>query len=124
MEFCSLKRFILITILFAMEVADLGLDWDFYAEIDSTKQEIQHKTELRDAIHAFAVVGSFTIFLGLLSLRYDAKKDYKHLTFSTALSMISTWLEDFPQIVLAVIIAVSLSELISSAVYKGRICNL
>jgi hypothetical protein len=82
-----------------IELVDLGLDWDFYIEVNSTEQDIQHKTELRYLILAFAVVGSITFLFGLIGLRYDARKDYKHLTFSTALSMISTWLEDVPQIV-------------------------
>ena len=113
MKCCSLKRCFWISVLFALEAADLYLDWDFYVEVNSTEQEIQHKTELRSAILAFAVVGSITFLFGLISLRYDATKNYKHLTFSTALSMISTWLEDVPQIVLAVLVAVWSSELIS-----------
>lgn len=114
---CSLKRLVLITLLLGIELVDLGLDWDFYAEVESTGQEIQYKTELRYAILAFAVVGSITFFFGLISLYYDATENYEHLTYSTALSMISTWLEDVPQIVLAVIVAVSSSELISKVQY-------
>ena len=110
---CSLKRFVLITLLLGIELVDLGLDWDFYAEVESTEQEFQHKTELRYAILAFAIVGSITFFFGLTRLYDDATENYEHLTFLTALSMISTWLEDVPQIVLAVIVAVSSSELIS-----------
>jgi hypothetical protein len=45
--------------------------------------------------------------------RITPPENYEHLTFSTALSMISTWLEDVPQIVLAVLVAVWSSELIS-----------
>lgn len=111
---CSPKRFILITFLLVIELVDLGLDWDFYIEVNLTEQDIQHKTELRYAILAVAIIGSITFVLGLVSLYYDATKDYKHLTFSTTLSMVSTWVEDVPQIVLAVIIAVSSSELISN----------
>jgi hypothetical protein len=37
---------------------DLGLDWNFHAEINSTEQKIQHKTELRYAILVFAIFGS------------------------------------------------------------------
>ena len=110
---CSPKRFIMITVLLLIELVDLGLDWDFYIEVSSTEQDIQHKTELRYLILAFAVVGSITFIFELIGLRYDARKDYKHLTFSTALSMISTWLEDVPQIVLAVMIAIWSTELIS-----------
>jgi hypothetical protein len=31
-----------------MEAIDLGLDWDFYAEINSTEQQIHHKTSKID----------------------------------------------------------------------------
>jgi hypothetical protein len=51
-----------------MEAIDLGLDWDFYAEINSTEQQIHHKTELRKAILAFAIFGTITFLLGLISL--------------------------------------------------------
>jgi hypothetical protein len=66
-------------------VVDLGLDWDFYAEVESTEQEFQHKTELRYAILAFAIVGSITFFFGLTRLYDDATENYEHLTFLTAL---------------------------------------
>lgn len=69
---CSLKRLVLITLLLGIELVDLGLDWDFYAEVESTGQEIQYKTELRYAILAVAVVGSITFLFGLISLYYDA----------------------------------------------------
>ena len=45
MRYCSLKRFFWISFLFIMEAIDLGLDWNFHAEINSTEQKIQHKTE-------------------------------------------------------------------------------
>jgi hypothetical protein len=42
-----------------MEAIDLGLDWNFHAEINSTEQKIQHKTELRYAILVFAAYPAF-----------------------------------------------------------------
>ena len=113
MKCCSLKRCFWISFLFALEAADLYLDWDFYVEVNSTEQEIQHKTELKHAILVFAIFGSITFVLGLISLYYDGTDNYEHLIYSTAMSLISTWLEDVPQIVIAVIIAVWSSELIS-----------
>ena len=108
MRHCSHKRFLWILFLFIMEAVDLALDWDFYAEIE---------TELKRAILVFAIFGTITFVLGLVSLYYDATKDYEHLTFCTIMSAISTWIEDFPQIVLAVIFAVSSSEVISNVQY-------
>ena len=117
MRYCSLKRFFWISFLFIMEAIDLGLDWNFHAEINSTEQKIQHKTELRYAILGFAIFGSITFVLGLVSLFYEITKNCKHLVFCTVMSMISTWIEDFPQIVLAVIFAVWSSEVISNVQY-------
>ena len=114
---CSLKRLFWVSFLFTMEAIDLGLDWDFYAEINSTEQNIHHKTELRNAILAFAVFGTITFILGLASLYFDWTENYEHLTYSTVMSVISTWVEDFPQIIIAVIIAVWSSELISKVQY-------
>ena len=108
MKCCSPKRFFWISFLFIMEAIDLVLDWNFYAEIE---------TELKTPILVFAIVGSFTFVLGLVSLYYDATKNYEHLTFCTIMSVISTWFEDFPQIILAVIFAVSSSEVISNVQY-------
>lgn len=113
MKCCSLKRSFWISFLFALEAADLYLDWDFYVEVNSTEQEIQHKTQLKHAILVFAIFGSITFVLGLVSLYCDGTDNYEHLIYSTVMSLISTWLEDVPQIVLAVIIALWSSELIS-----------
>ena len=114
---CSPKRLFCISFLFAMEAIDLGLDWDFYAEINSTEQNIHHKTELRKAILVFAIFGTITFIFGLASLYFDWVENYEHLTYSTVMSVISTWIEDLPQIILAVIIAVFSSELISRVQY-------
>ena len=108
MRHCSLKRFLWILFLFIMEAVDLVLDWDFYTEIE---------TELKTAILVFAIVGTITFVLGLFSLYYDATKDNEHLTFCTIVSVISTWIEDVPQIIFAVIFAVSSSEVISNVQY-------
>ncbi|CAC5411701.1 unnamed protein product [Mytilus coruscus] len=101
-----------------MELIDLGLDWDFFAEVDKTDQEkILRKDELKYLILAFAIVGSITFLLQLLAIYYDSEKNYSHLTYSTTMSFISTWIEDIPQIIFAVWIAVISSELISNVQY-------
>ena len=127
MVHCSCKRAFLFTFLFLLEIADLGLDWNFYYEITHFNPNISSKqpnitfigpnitcttlnrTELKNISHAvlsFAIFGTITFLCGCASLYWDARKDYRYLTFSTLMSCISTWGEDFAQIVLAVMIAI------------------
>ena len=106
-----------VSFILTMEVIDLTLDWEFYTEINSTEQNIHHKTELRKAILAFAIFGTITFLPGLFGHYFDWGDNNKHLTYSTVMSVICTWIEDFPQIIIAVIIAVWSSELISNVQY-------
>ena len=98
-----------------MEIIDLVLDWDFFIEINKTEQEpIQSDEVLKLAIFVFAIIGSVTFVLEFISMCLDIRADCKYLTYSTVMSFISTWIEDFSQIVLAVRVAVLSSELISN----------
>ncbi|CAG2204635.1 unnamed protein product [Mytilus edulis] len=115
---CTCKRVFFITGLIIMELIDLGLDWDFFVEVNKTDQEkIQSETELKYLILAFAVVGTLTFILQLVAIYYDSKQNYSHLTYSITMSFISTWLEDIPQIILAIWVASISSDLISYVQY-------
>ncbi|VDH91092.1 Hypothetical predicted protein [Mytilus galloprovincialis] len=101
-----------------MELIDLGLDWDFFVEVNKTDQEkIQRNDELKYSILAFAIIGSVTFILQLVAIYYDSRKNYSHLTYSTTMSFISTWFEDVPQIMLAIWVASISSDLISNVQY-------
>lgn len=119
----SIWKKVLITIgLILMELTDLGLDWDFFAEVDNTDQEpIRSENALKYSILSFALVGSVSIIFQLVAIVYDSIDDYSNLTFSTTMSFISTWLEDVPQIILAVWVAVISSDLISNVQYAKAI---
>ncbi|VDH91090.1 Hypothetical predicted protein [Mytilus galloprovincialis] len=113
---CTCKRLFFIIGLIVMELIDLGLDWDFFVEVNKTDQEkIQRNDELKYSILAFAIIGSVTFILQLVAIYYDSRKNYSHLTYSTTMSFISTWFEDVPQIMLAIWVASISSDLISNS---------
>lgn len=98
----------------ALEIADLVLDWDFYAEVVATKQEsIQKAKDLHYAILAFAIFGTLTCVSSILIKIYCFWKKKDDTSVFVILSLIPTWLEDFPQIILAMIVAFKSTELIS-----------
>lgn len=114
MASCSrVSRFILTLLL---EIADLILDWDFYVEVSKTDL-IGDK--VRYSILGFAIFGSilflFTIitkFIGICDSD-DDDQDEENGTCAVTLSLMSTLLEDLPQIILALIVAFNTKELIS-----------
>lgn len=119
---CTCKRVLFITGLFLMELVDLVLDWYFFAQINKTEQEpIRSENALQYSILSFSIVGTFTFILQLLALYVDGKKDYSQMTYSTAMSVISTLFEDLPQIMLAAWVAAVSSEVISNIQYAKAI---
>ncbi|XP_061193493.1 uncharacterized protein LOC133201718 [Saccostrea echinata] len=107
-----------------LEVVDLGLDWDFYIEVQHTDQQsIIRAVKLKWAILGFAIFGTVMFFSTLIAfcIKIYKKRKQKNLSKSyqdvkkavSIMSLICTWFEDFPQIVLAVIVAVKSTELIS-----------
>lgn len=106
MASCSrVSRFILTLLL---EIADLILDWDFYVEVSKTDL-IGDK--VRYSILGFAIFGSIlflctiiTKFIGICDSD-DDDQDEENGGCAVTLSLMSTLLEDLPQIILALIVA-------------------
>lgn len=112
MDCCKVFRF-LFTL--ALELIDLVLDWEFYYEISKTN-EVNYKVQT--SILAFAVVGSvlfILIVVNKISLFCcnEYGNDEEENAFSVGLSILSTVVEDLPQIVLAIIVAWTTKELVS-----------
>lgn len=107
---CKVFRF-LFTL--ALELLDLVFDWVFYYEISKT-DEVNY--EVRTSIIAFAVVGSVLFLLivadkiNLFCCMYGEEEEN---ACSIGLSILSTVIEDLPQIVLAIIVALTTKELVS-----------
>ncbi|CAG2250520.1 unnamed protein product [Mytilus edulis] len=111
-----------IVLLFVMELIDLILDWDFFVEVYKTDQQaIQSETALKYVILSFAIVGSITFILQVVAMSYDYRKDNLHLTYITTVTFISTWIEDVPQIIMAVWVSVISSDIISNVQYAKAI---
>lgn len=109
------KRTLFILGLIVLEAIDLFLDWDFYVEVTNADQEsVKDNTPVKMAIFVFAIIGSITFILQLVSIYFDSRNDYKYLTFTSTMSFLGTWIEDIPQIILAVHVAGISTELISN----------
>lgn len=109
-------------IVFVMALIDLILDWDFFVEVYKTDQQaIQSETALKYLILSFAIVGSITFILEVVAISYDYRKDNTHLTYITTVTFISTWIEDVPQIIMAVWVSVISSDIISDVQYVKAI---
>lgn len=109
------KRVLLFILKLALEVGDLILDWDFYVE---------GKTDLigdkvRFSILGFAIFGTILFLCTVITKSYgisnsdDDDQDEENSTCAVTLSLMSTLLEDLPQIILALIVAFGTEKLIS-----------
>lgn len=107
---CKVFRF-LFTL--AMEMIDLVFDWMFYYEISKTDKV---NYEVRFCIIAFAVVGS-VLFLFIVANKINLFccmfGDEEENACSIGLSILSSVIEDLPQIVLAIIVALTTKKLVS-----------
>lgn len=116
------KRIFSVIVLFSMELIDLILDWDFFAEVCKTDQEpMRSENVLKYSILSFAIVGSLTFILQVVAMIYDYREDNSHLTYITTVTFISTWIEDIPQISMAVRVSVISSEIISNVQFAKAI---
>lgn len=103
------KRVLLFIFKLALEVADLILDWDFYVE--GKTDLIGDKVRL--SILGFAIFGTILFLCTVFTKCYgicnsdDDDQDEENGTCAVTLSVISTLLEDLPQIILALIVAFS-----------------
>ncbi|XP_062615587.1 uncharacterized protein LOC134277286 [Saccostrea cucullata] len=123
-ETCEKGLIIIYAVLkWLLDVVDLGMDWDFYIEVQHTDQEsITRAVKLKRAILGFAIIGTlmFTATLLLFCIkiciekRHGENKSYDDVKKAISVfSFLCTWIEDLPQIILAVIVAVKSTELIS-----------
>lgn len=112
----SCPRVSLFILTLVLEVADLILDWDFYAEVSKTDLI---GDRIRYSILGFAIFGSILFLITIITKFIwicnidDDDQDDDNGACALTLSLMSTLLEDLPQIILALIVAFSTKELIS-----------
>ncbi|KAK3104642.1 hypothetical protein FSP39_006963 [Pinctada imbricata] len=96
-----------LILLVILEVPDLFLDWDFYIEVmNSDQPEIKNATEAQISILAFSVVGSVTFTIETMNLILVMCCDGCTYFLPGFFSLLSTLVEDIPQIALALYIAI------------------
>lgn len=123
-KLCSLTRCGVIAGCFLLLV-DLILDWAFYSVILNTTQEGINKADnLKTAILVFAIVGSLILLLIFLAsiAKFLVNREGTLLHDKAAeiliiLSAVGTWIEDLPQILMALIVALKAKDPFTSIQY-------
>lgn len=116
-KLCSLTRCGVIGGCFLLLV-DLILDWAFYIVIfDTTQEGINKADNLKTAILVFAIVGSLILLLIFLAsiAKFLVNREGTLLHDKAAeiliiLSAVGTWIEDLPQILMALIVALKAKD--------------
>lgn len=116
-KLCSLTRCGVIAGCFLLLV-DLILDWAFYSVILNTTQEGINKADnLKKAILVFAIVGILILVLIFLASiakflvnREGTLLHEKAAEILIILSAVGTWIEDLPQILMALIVALKAKD--------------
>lgn len=101
-----------VFLVFLSETIDLFLDLDFISEIDESSQNVDEST--KQWILGVSRWGIFLYIMTLFSLCFTCcNDDDEENPCATFLSCLSTMTEDFPQIVLAIVVAWRTTHLIS-----------
>lgn len=116
-KLCSLTRCGVIGGCFLLLV-DLILDWAFYIVIlDTTQEGINKVDNLKKAILVFAIVGILILVLIFLASiakflvnREGTLLHEKAAEILIILSAVGTWIEDLPQILMALIVALKAKD--------------
>lgn len=123
-KLCSLTRCGVIGGCFLLLV-DLILDWAFYIVIlDTTQEGINKADNLKKAILVFAIVGILILVLIFLASiakflvnREGTLLHEKAAEILIILSAVGTWIEDLPQILMALIVALKAKDPFTSIQY-------
>lgn len=123
-KLCSLTRCGVIGGCFLLLV-DLILDWAFYIVIlDTTQEGINKADNLKKAILVFAIVGILILVLIFLAsiAKFLVNREGTLLHDKAAeiliiLSAVGTWIEDLPQILMALIVALKAKDPFTSIQY-------
>lgn len=99
-----------VLLMIVSETIDLFLDWDFLYEINKSSENVDE----RHWVLGFAIWGTILYVFTFVSLCCDLCNDEdEENPCSPSLSLLSTVTEDFPQIILAIVVARHTAHLIS-----------
>lgn len=104
----SCRHWVVLLVVFFLEVIDLSCDWLFYTEVkDSTEPYVINNGYLHWTILVVASLGSLTFIFEVWNLVTEMFTDRGLCVSPDTVSMVSTWVEDVPQIAVALVIAVN-----------------
>ncbi|XP_062589530.1 uncharacterized protein LOC134251173 [Saccostrea cucullata] len=103
----SCGRWTVLLLVVVIETVDLFCDWLFYTQVkDSSESYIKNHAYLHWVIFGVAILGTLTFVFEVINLAVELfRKEKKSCLMADTVSMLSTWVEDVPQIAVALAIA-------------------
>ena len=109
----SCRHYTVLVVVFVLEVVDLFCDWLFYTQVkDSNEVYIIKHDYLQWIILAVASLGSLTFVFEMINLAKEMFSTMESRVLPDTVSMVSTWVEDVPQIAVALTIALNTQEVV------------
>lgn len=107
------RHWTVLVVVFVLEGVDLSCDWLFYSRVkDSSDSYIVNHGYLHWIILGIAALGSLTFVFEVINLAVEMFTESGSCVLADTVSMVSTWLEDVPQMGVALAIAVNTQELV------------
>ncbi|XP_062589555.1 uncharacterized protein LOC134251186 [Saccostrea cucullata] len=107
------RQFTLMTLVFLIEAADLAFDWIFYIQLHQTDDEyVTQNLHLPWISLGFCVLGTIVLIFEMINLGFEVYKERGPCLYADTVSMVTTWVEDVPQISLALVVAIHQQSLI------------
>ena len=111
MGYSNYVKALLVLQFIVLEVTDFIFDWDFYIELNNSER--YYKTTLTLCVLIVAILGTLNFAFASVCLVYSVKTRKRH-RLEDFLDCITTWFEDVPQMVIAVIVAIDVREPITN----------
>lgn len=107
------RQMSLMLVVFVIEVVDLACDWFFFSQLHLTDDEyVTQNLHLKWLVLGFAVLGTIAFVFEMINLRSEVFSDRGSCLYADTISTVTTWVEDVPQICLALVVALHQRSLI------------
>lgn len=107
------RQWTLMTVVLLIEAVDLACDWFFFTKLHQTDDDyITENRHIPWLALAFCVLGTLTVLFESINLGFEVFTDRGPFLYADTVSMATTWVEDVPQICLALLVAIHQKSLI------------
>lgn len=107
------RQWSLMLVVVVMEMVDLACDWFFFSQLHQTDDKyVTQNIHLKWLVLAFGVVGTFSFIFEIINLGFEVFSGRGPCLYADTVSTVTTWVEDVPQICLALTVAIHQRSLI------------